>query len=803
MLYTRFVTLLVTVFFSSVVLTKGQPSPQGFLSDALSNPGLQSSTGEQYAWHANFNARYFVDAYLAYGDPAWISAAVEYFDTIIEDGISEDPDGYPGVIGAFIRQDLSDPTVEFLYDALVGDALVATHILRLAEVIKNDTGLYADFNSKAEEYIELARDMIWTKWNERGTYFKDHLGFGSYHTHPYGIRRDDPSVWEPQPNRKISENLNKQYKAALAIIRLYRITGQTEYRQRAFEILSRAKAMFRYYANEDRVVWNFWMPHGRWDMDGGNTKSWVAVHPSVSFYQTIETEVFMEAYNTGIVFDQNDMERMVRTNLWMNENNWVNADGTASAGEVWKDLSQISSQIRDLYAAQLTGSSSLRDQISLAYLQNVIDEHPGFERIYVDDPSEVVVSNVETQPGENLLMALAVPSQIETANSDRSQLVARTMSSGPITVDLLDSDEVFIANLSSGNVSGLYFSYAWDGVHPVSGNIEYGDYIVRWTFDGESRYWPVSVIEGEEREDEFGGLEIRPGQTLFYDFEDGELDARWTLDNADISETRSFSGSRSLRVVRNGRAVLNFGQFNDLPVRIEFRVFDGGEEFGSQIQEGAFWGSRSANGDQFLIGKRWRSFLNGDDLLVWINLGLNDGWSVYNTGFERSKEQWSHWIFDYSEGLDDPIITYNGQALDNSRVTDVGLEWLPGGAVGVSFRGPGPDVPGTEIQKAFLYVDDLRVTHSGKPVTIFTQSVSTEELGGHWKATGLGFLYDRHFPWVYSIELNDWIFVVGFREQDGYFFWSRESQQWFYAEMAMYPQVFRFTGADSGNWIRR
>ncbi|MCC5836052.1 MAG: hypothetical protein JJU20_15095 [Opitutales bacterium] len=796
---TKFYLSIAALLSLSLANLYAQPSPQVFLNQALSNSGLQTSSGEQYAWHVNFNARYFVDAYEAYNDPAWLDAAIEYFDTAIEDGISEDPDGYPGVIGAFIRQDLSDPTVEFLYDAIVGDALIASHILRVAETIFNDPLLHAEYLAKAEEYLDLAEAMIWTKWNERSTYFVDHLGYGSYHTHPYGIRRDDPTVWEPQPNRKISENLNKQYKAAQAIMRLYRITGERKYRDRAYEIFSRAKAMFRYYPDQERIVWNFWMPHGRWDMDGSNTRSWVAVHPSMSFYQVIETEIFMEAYNTGIVFDQEDIQKMVNTNLWMRDNNWVNADGSASAGELWKDLAQVDSEIRNLYASELSGSASLRDQISLAYLENVVDERSGFNRVLVDSESEVVVHDVELQPGTQLMMALAVPSQIETVNSDRSQLVVRAVSSGSISVDLLDQDGELIGNLDSGNVSGNYYSYAWDGTHPLSEQIEHGEYIVRWTFAGEERTWPVSVVEGELREDDFSGLQIRPGQTLFYDFEDGDLDSRWLVENADISNNRSFSGEKSLRVVRNGRATLNFGDFVDLPVRIEFRVYDGGEEFGTQIQEGAFWGTRSANGDQFLLGKRWRSFLNGDDLLVWINLGLNDGWSVYNTGLERSKGQWSRWVFDYSEGLQEPVITYNGVTLDNSRVTDVGVEWLPGGAVGVAFRGPGPDVPGSEIQKAFLYVDDLKVTHTGRPETIFTQSITTEELGNYWKATGLGFFYDRHFPWVYWVEREEWVFILGFHEQDGFYLWSDKSNAWYFSKTEYYPRVLRVKDTETSN----
>jgi hypothetical protein len=774
-----------------------QPDPQAFLNAVKSNPGLYNSSGEQFAWNANFRARYFVDAYLAYDDPAWLEAAAEYFDFIIERGVSLDPDGYPGVIGAQIGESLDDPQVGFLYDAIVGDALIGSHIVRFAEVVQNRPELHEQFLEKANAYVDLATEMVWEKWNARGTYYRDARGYGSYHTHPFAIDRADPTQWVPQPQRRISENLNKHYEAGLILLRLYRITGETDYRDRVMELFGRAKAMFRLFPDEDRVVWNFWMPHGRHDMMGSVPASWVGVHSIRPFYQGIESRIFLEVYNSGLVFDADDMRHIVNSNLWMMDNGFVSADGTSSAGELWTGLAQLEPRIRDAYEQRLSGSAALEDVISLAYLREVIDPRAGYGRAFVADPGDILVDDVTVQPGTKLVMALPIPDRLETINDDRIQLVARTAGSGTVAIELLGAEGDLIGPLDSGQSGGQFYSYSWDGTHPQTGEREWGDYLVRWTFGGESRTWPVSVIEGEERPPDGSVLRIRPGETLRYDFE-SPLDERWTISGAaDVTDTRSETGGHSLRLARNGRVDLLFGDVEGMPVRIEFSVYDGGAMFGKEWAFGAMWGTRDVVGDVFAIGMRWHQALDGDNLLIWVNSGENQFWTFRNTYLNRVMG-WSRWVFDYSNYPEQPLIMQDDNVLDNTKVT-IGGDWLPHSAVGVTFIGP--DLSGAALQDAMLYVDNVTVTHTGAPVSVFQSSSFTESLGGGWKVNQLGFFHDARFPWVYSTALDSWTYMVGFTEWEGYFLWVEKGGYWAYSRADLYPRYAIRSGDDAGQWI--
>ncbi|MCC5840377.1 MAG: hypothetical protein JJT96_09640 [Opitutales bacterium] len=790
--------VLILGLFCALNPLSAQPDPQTFLTLAKSNPGLRNSTGEQFAWYANFRARYFVDAYLAYGDTAWLEAAEDYFDFIIEEGISLDPDGYPGVIGALIGTSLDDPGVNVLYDALVGDALIASHITRFAEVVIDRPDLHGRFLDTAEGYVALATEMLWEKWNARGTYHVDSRGFGSYFAHPFGIDRADPSRWVAVPQRQISENLNKQYEAAVTLLRLYRITGNPDYRQRVMEIFSRAKAMFRLFPGEDRVVWNFWMPHGRWDLSGTIPASWVGIHSSRSFYQNIESRIFLEVYNSGLVFDETDIIRMVNTNLWMMDNGFRAPDNSSSAGELWDGLAQVAPRIRDAYEVRLTASTSPENVISLAYLRNVIDPIAGMDRRYVDDPAAVEVADIPAQPGVEQIMALPIPDRIETINNDSIRLILRAARSGTVTVDLLSADGTFLGNIDSGSVSGQFHSIAWDGTHPVSGEKEWGEYLVRWTLNGESRTWPVVVEEGEERPPEIFGRAIRPGQTLRYDFE-SPLGDRWTLAGADITTVRSFSGAQSLRLGRRGRADLLFGNPGmNMPIIVEFMAYDGGALFGSEIIDGAMWGTRGSDDNLFVFAQRWRPFLAGDTNLNWINSGQNQLFSVWFMPLTRVFG-WSHWSFDYTNYPDPPIIKRDGVAIDNAWITDRG-PWLPLPAIGAVFFGP--DVGGPALANALLYIDDVVITHTGAPVSVFSSSPFSENFGGGWKINDLGIFYDSAFPWVYSPALESWLYMIGFTEIEGYYFWIHEEGVWAHSRVEAYPWFYRYTDEGTAGWSR-
>ena len=339
------VLTLVALVAAPALAQVAEPDPEQYLRRALGNPRLRRSTGEQFCWGAAYTASDFLDAYEAFGNVKWLEAAEKYYDWYIAK-LEKDPDGRFGWIGDIIGRS----NTPMRTDAVVGDAILCEPLVRFAWIVlKKEPKLKARFGVKAQQYVRLATAICWDKWNDRGCYYEDAAGWGSYHT--YGKLIDPKTnTWVDAPTRVISNNLNKHYSVAHVLLRLWRITGKVEYKERVKRVFGRAKTMWRHYPDKDRVVWNFWMPHGPYDLEGRAPKSWVAVHPNRSGYQAGEVGDWVEVYESGLVFDRADLQRIIRTNHWMiADGKWRNADGTTDAG-------------KSEYLSQIGHSENLRDE---------------------------------------------------------------------------------------------------------------------------------------------------------------------------------------------------------------------------------------------------------------------------------------------------------------------------------------------------------------------------------------------------------------------------------------------------------
>ena len=81
----------------------------------------------------------------------------------------------------------------------------------------------------------------------------------------------------------------------------------------------------------------------------GNEDSFIAepliigVADGMGGHQAGEVAMFVEVYDSGLVFDQKDIERIIRTNVWMSKGDgkkpWRSADGStgASRGGIFED----------------------------------------------------------------------------------------------------------------------------------------------------------------------------------------------------------------------------------------------------------------------------------------------------------------------------------------------------------------------------------------------------------------------------------------------------------------------------------
>jgi len=687
------VALFVGSSFAATPTT--EPDPDEMLRSIMANGNLRTQgTGEGFAWHAASGAHVFLDAYEAYGNPEWLAAAEKYY-TFYIDKLQNDPDGYPGWIGDPIGQN----NAKLKTDAVVGDAILSEPLARFAwlVLVKDPDKLKSRFGKTAQGYVDLTTRICWEKWNQRGCYYEDANGYGSYHT--YG-KLIDPTTneWVDAPTRVISDNLNKHYSISHVLLKLWQITGKEQYKQRVISVFGRAKSMWRYYPEEDRVVWNFWMPHGPYDLEGRAPKSWVAVHPNRAGYQSGEVSDWVDVYNAGLVFTKQDLQRIIRTNHWMmpgdGRNAWRNADGTTDAGTLWTALARFDPEIRKQYEARLNQRDTPRNRVAMAYLKNVTEKHLGFDRLYADEADAEVV-DVPLQPGKHITMSVVIPTQVEIVNDSRVQLAAQTREAGELKIELLDREgkavlgELYTAKTNAGTE---YHAPYFDGTNPQTGEKNEGEYRIRWSLAGESRWQPVYVIQGEKREAD-GPAVLAAGQTITEDFE-GKLDERWKLDRAAVSTEQKHGGGKSLKI--DGQAELVFGKFDNLPVKITMWVWDAGEKRGNRGGNGPAWGVRTAVGDKFALRQVWRGYLSGDREYSWLNTGENQWFTPHPSGVTR-KNGWSEWVFDFTDPRN-PKITGHGDAVGR-----LDAKYTPNGAVAVFLMGSNTAGP--------LYVDDVKVAY--------------------------------------------------------------------------------------------
>ncbi len=187
------------------------------------------------------------------------------------------------------------------------------------------------------------------------------------------------------------------------------------------------------------------------------------------------------------------------------------------------------------------------------------------------------------------------------------------------------------------------------------------------------------------------GAALEKGQTITQDFE-GELDPRWTLKKAAVSEEQAHGGAKSLKV--EGQAELVFSPGKELPVRIRLWVWDAGEQFSANAMAGA-WGVSTEKGFQFAVRLIWRSYMDGNKVYAWFNTEDNKWFKPKNTRVPR-KQGWSAWVFDFS---DPDAVTVTG----NGRKVPPDAQWTPKGAVSVFLLGGKDGGP--------FYVDDLTVEY--------------------------------------------------------------------------------------------
>lgn len=509
---TRHIALIALILMCQVIVCEAVAQPAHAVSAGeyftriTGNPNLKKNPkGESFCWHAASGMDTFVRTYEATGDTSWLDYGVKYYDFLIEN-LDTAPDGYRGWIGPYMYDN------QYWCDVHVGDAILWKGILDFSVLALGSETLKRTYGAKARSYADLAARHCIEKWDARGTW-RDDGPAGAYVSWSKYLAPGDLSAWLDNADVKgstLSLPFNKQNDMAQVCIQLHHITGERFYRERAEKIFTRMKRSFQFF--DDHYVWNYWEPFGPWDIDMEKRLPlhWVGVHPYRN-YQAGEVDQIVDAYHSGIVFDETDIQRIVNTNLkvmWNGDREkpeFSNSNIThvpkreltpesgysSLAGNLWTSLVDFSQTTRDLYSRQLEASPVTNpDRI---YYERITEKTPpGFGRKRAKNGA--ITYQFDFTECRYLNMAAVIPCVIP---KDEEALIICKAWACEDTLEIALYPEDGARKLATlektyltgdGDGLGGIHMYRWNDRRDLK-----GDYRIRWTFGGEYREFPVTL----------------------------------------------------------------------------------------------------------------------------------------------------------------------------------------------------------------------------------------------------------------------------------------------------------------------
>ena len=328
------------------------------LADSAMSRYCDTEMAEELGWLVSPFLDGFYYGYLATRETKWVERLVDWADSCIRRAVKE-PDGYLG------WPKVSDQTEGFDYDSMLGEAMILRPMVLMADQILKTPALKAPWGGKASSYLELA-ERTFEKWDRRDSWRDCTLG-GLWVVQYFGM---DPGTgqWTEGFARRKSEAFshpdNKENLIALWLIGMFDVTGKTIYRERAEKWWQLMRSRMRTRDDGKYFVWDYWDPAGSWDYKpDGKTKHWVGVHPNGGYY-AIDLEGIVAAYQHNLVFQREEIDRLIATNRDFMWNQQVAAakfqriDGGPadprwpnSPGVLWNALLPYDETLRKIFVA--------------------------------------------------------------------------------------------------------------------------------------------------------------------------------------------------------------------------------------------------------------------------------------------------------------------------------------------------------------------------------------------------------------------------------------------------------------------
>ena len=460
-------------------------------------------TGEQVGWNWNWYLSQLFERIRQTPTEEWLDPTEKILNTMF-DKMSEGPDGYKGFVGPYIYNN------ELWCDVHVSDALLVSHALTFAMIVHDKPELKAKYQESYDRFIAIARKDLIEKWEARGTYIEDGP-FAGYHAWtmyclPNTSVFNDENNWfertSGRPNNAPEPALpfNKSMDMAYCMLQIYYLTGEVSYKERAEKIFNRVKAGMNRF--DGGYTWNYWEPlspkdiiersPGRYELT-----HWVGTHPYRD-YQLGEVAKIVFAYDMGVTFTEEDIKRLVHTNLkfmWngsVSEPQWENSDSKLPgytkarpseayptwAGTLWRPLERFSLNIHQIRIGAMRRIPNYEDFRRKHAPLAEVEDFPWMK-------------GIAESGGQTL--AVVLPSVVPAGES--TMIVSRSynVEHSPLEIyvrPLEGGERTLLTTQQMGNSVVMF--YQWDGT--INGTRTPGEYVIIWRFlDGERAY-PVTLL---------------------------------------------------------------------------------------------------------------------------------------------------------------------------------------------------------------------------------------------------------------------------------------------------------------------
>jgi hypothetical protein len=277
-----------------------------------------SEMGEELGWKMSPFQSGFYYGYLATGNILLVDRLLACTDAWIKRGV-KGPDGYLGWPKVGAAGSKVDHLDDLYADSMVGEAMALAPVVLMAAEIRRTPLLEEKYGSKAEDYIKLA-EQIFEKWDTRGAWRETDSGGMVTVELPLGIDQK-AEKWTGEYERRYSQAVgfshqdNKANLIANWLLAMSDATAKSIYRERAEKWFRVMKSRMKLKRDGTYEIWNYWEPAGAWDYkSNGLPKHWIGVHPNAGYYD-IDVEGIVSAYKHGLVFDRDDINRLVATAL--------------------------------------------------------------------------------------------------------------------------------------------------------------------------------------------------------------------------------------------------------------------------------------------------------------------------------------------------------------------------------------------------------------------------------------------------------------------------------------------------------